>query len=175
MNHGAQLVGLVAGRAIDDSNPFKFSVWELVTIPTLVAWQSWHCLHPIFTSTNHPTLSPTSSPPTEIQIISSSPRQPRVHYYVHGRATGEDIDKLTQANRWAFCLTVTMPPDKKRTSPEPNAPEEEGPQTPGSPPQKKLRITQKQKQALIDNLQLERMFCFLPKILSRVAVMDECC
>ena len=61
------------------------------------------------------------------------------------------------------------PNARKRKSPEPDA--YDGPayqgdeaQTPlGSPPKKRLRITQNQKQALIDNLQLESML-FPPKI-----------
>lgn len=60
---------------------------------------------------------------------------------------------------------IAMPPARKRTSSEPeaepNARDENDPQTPGSPPQKKLRITQNQKQALIDNLQLESMHTIL--------------
>lgn len=46
---------------------------------------------------------------------------------------------------------------KKRASPEPDA-TDEAPHTPfRSPAKKKLKITQKQKQALIQNLQLESM------------------
>jgi hypothetical protein len=50
---------------------------------------------------------------------------------------------------------------KKRKSPEPNPYADYGEEsrTPlGSPPKKRMKITQSQKQALIDNLQLEGMF-----------------
>jgi hypothetical protein len=48
---------------------------------------------------------------------------------------------------------------QKRSSPGPDATEPDEPQTPfGQPPTKKIKITQRQKQALMDNLQLESTF-----------------
>lgn len=113
---------------------------------------SWHCLHPFKPTPNH----------TPVHLLSFG--RLRLHSTLVHTSGYTGLRVAFKSHFFSPSTILNMLPRNKRKIPESDAFDDEARTPMGSPPRKRLRVTQQQKQALIDNLQLESTHFFLQNV-----------